>query len=146
MPQLLYGQDDLVNRFVISHLHPDIDDFGPSASIGIVKDAKLIAGIVFNHYYGNDIQATIASISPDWANRIILGRIFSYPFLQLNCRRLTAQTRSSNYKAVEFLERLGFKKEGQLRQWYDDDDALIFGMIKPECIWINKKVKKDQHG
>ncbi|TAH36529.1 MAG: N-acetyltransferase [Alphaproteobacteria bacterium] len=138
MRKILYGADSLVAKFAINLLQPDVDDFGPCSTIGIIDDDKLIAGVIFNHYYGTDIQATIASISPYWASRKILGKIFSYPFLQLQCQRITAQTRENNSEAIDFLKRLGFKQEGVLRQWYGNEAALVFGMIKSECIWINK--------
>ena len=139
MPGLLYGSKDTVIEFVKSRLNPDIDNFGLCESIGIIdKSETLIAGVVYNNFYGRDIQATIASRNPGWASHRVLHAIFAYPFIQLGCSRITAQTRSSNGHARQFLLRLGFQQEGILRNWYENEDAIVMGMIKSECRWINK--------
>ena len=146
MPKLLYGSDDIVAEFVKKALQPDIDEFGLFSAIGITDEGgKLIAGVVYNQFFGRDIQATIASTSKRWASRNIMRAIFAYPFFQLGCYRITAQTRSRNLRSISFLYKSGFQKEGLLRGWYEDDDALIMGMMRIECRWINKS-KEENNG
>lgn len=138
MPSLLYGQDRAVIDFVRHQLQNDIEDFGVASAIGVVESGQIIAGVVYNNYYGRDIQASIAAVKKNWASHKILYGLFAYPFLQLRCSRMTAQTRSSNKHAQNFLMRLGFEREGALRNWYGEDDAVIFGLLRTECRWIKE--------
>lgn len=42
---------------------------------------------------------------------------------------------SDNERSVSLIERLGFKREGSLRNFYDDGaDLMIYGMLKSEAI------------
>ena len=134
-----FTQDPKIQEWVRKELYPDIDDFGESTTIAIEFDKKPIAAVVFNNFYGRDIQATIATIDPRWATRKVLWHIFAYPFLQLGCRRISAMTRSKNLKAQSFLERLGFKREGELRQWYEHENAIVYGMTYQECNWLEQR-------
>jgi len=136
MPELLYHHDAIVADFVRQLLGDDVDDFAEYRAIGVTHNGKIIAGVVYNHFYGRDIQASIASTTRKWANKAVLGAIFHYPYAQLACSRITAQTRGRNVQAQIFLRKLGFRQEGVMRQWYADDDAILFGQIKSECPWI----------
>lgn len=136
MPELIYHHDDIVADFVRRLLIGDVDSFGECRAIGVVTKGQLIAGVVYSNFYGRDIQASIASTTPKWASKTVLRAMFQYPYLQLGCSRITAQTRGQNVKAQIFLRKLGFRQEGILRQWYTDDDAILFGQIKSECPWI----------
>lgn len=68
-----------------------------------------------------------------------LDLFISYLFKQWNFRRLTVETWQENTRALGCYEKLGFVKEGQLREAYYIDgryyDAIILGLLKPDyCI------------
>ena len=112
--------------------------FGPHVALAVVGD-DVKAGIIFNNFVWPSIEASILSISPKWCNKRILREIFSYPFEQLGCRRVTATTSTKNQPAMAFLKRLGFELEGIARQARPDGDAAVFGMIREECRWLNEQ-------
>ncbi len=70
-----------------------------------------------------------------------LNALLGYAFEELNLRRLEADVDPRNAASIRSLERLGFKKEGFLRErWHiagEIQDALFFGLIKRE--WVRKK-------
>ncbi len=136
MLEIIYHDQVTTADFVRSLLERDVDSFGECSAIGIAYKQKLIAGVVFNNYFGRDIQASIAATAPHWASRRTLAAIFNYPFRQLGCARITAQTRHDNLAANCMLQRLGFRPEGRLRAWYEDGDAEIYGMLSSECRWL----------
>jgi RimJ/RimL family protein N-acetyltransferase len=69
-----------------------------------------------------------------------LFRCFAYPFLQLNCRRITGLVRADNFVAQKFDEHLGFRREGLLREACDDGtDMILYGMLKNECRFIGDR-------
>lgn len=112
--------------------------WGPCAGLGIRHDGELIAGVVYNHFVWPSIEASIASTTPAWCSRRNLRVIFSYPFEQLDCRRLGATTEAGNTHARAFLKRLGFREEGVARDLLPNGDAVIFGMRRSECLWLRQ--------
>lgn len=135
--QLVVGFDAEVAEWVRRHL--DADGFGPCTALGFAKDGQLIGGVVYHAYRPPNIEMSIATISPDWCSRKGLKAIFEYPFNQLGCKRVTALCDSTNAKAINLVERLGYQHEGTLRQGHPDGDAEIYGMLASECRWLISK-------
>jgi RimJ/RimL family protein N-acetyltransferase len=62
---------------------------------------------------------------------------FRYPFIRLARRRITAETAASNIPMLRIQRRLGFVQEGVKRgAAMDGGDAIIFGMLRDECRWL----------
>lgn len=133
--RLLYGYDAEVAEWVRRQLVMG-SDFGPCTAIGVTHCNKLIAGVVYFCYRHPNIEMAVASISPRWATKSTLKAFFEYPFNQLNCHRVTVMVDSDNDDVKRFDERLGFVKEGRLREANPNGDADIYGMLKSECRWI----------
>lgn len=108
------------------------------SAIGWERDGKLTAAVVFDQFYWPSISGHIASDgSRQWACRGFILAMFDYPFRQLECVRITAPVAEGNDKAIQFLERLGFVREGCLRRALPDGrDRLIYGILKEDCKWI----------
>ncbi len=133
--KIVLGEDEFVAGWLSKQL--DIDDFGACTTMAFVENGTLLGACLFNNYRHPGIEATIATISPRWCTRTILSRIFSYPFRQLRCTRLTAITEVMNQPARAFLCRLGFQEEGTLRKAFPGGkDAVIHGMLAEECRWL----------
>jgi len=144
----VYGHDAAVARWVQERAPHAQNGFRDFVAIGIEREGELVAGVVYNEYRGHSIHASIASSTPRWASRGTLAGIFAYPFVQLNCRRITVYTGKTMIPVRQFLERLGFQQEGVVREGFDDDDCVIYGMLKEECQWIrpNEKRRKSSSG
>jgi RimJ/RimL family protein N-acetyltransferase len=130
------GYDEAVARWVGEQVR--IADFGPYTAIGFINAAEeLLGGVVYSNYRHPNIEATIATVSPKWCSRRVLSAIFSYPFFQLRCTRLTAVTEIMNQPARAFLCRLGFQEEGVLRKAFPGGiDAVVYGLLAEECRWL----------
>jgi RimJ/RimL family protein N-acetyltransferase len=146
---LLVGHDADVAHWVGRRL--GIDDFGPCTAIGILCGDintiklrhELIAGVVYNWYRQANIEITCAAVSPRWCTSRILRGLFSYPFEQLGCHRVTCVTEHTNESVRAFLARLGFREEGVMRRSYlNGNDAVIYGMLREECRWIGDRGKR----
>ena len=65
-----------------------------------------------------------------------LTALFNYAFDTLNFHRLEADVDPRNAASLSILERLGFQREGYLRErWHVDgeiQDAVFFGLLKPD--------------
>lgn len=131
----MVGWDAAVARWVGDLV--GIEDFGRSVAIGVLRGDDLVAGAVFNNWRHPNIEITFASTTPRWCARGIMSGIFAYPFNQVGCTRLTAVTESKNQLARAFLCRLGFQQEGVMRRGFrTGDDAVIYGMLREECRWL----------
>mgnify|MGYP003528386268 FL=1 len=68
----------------------------------------------------------------------------SYGFLELDLHRIEADTEPNNWRSNKVLERLGFQREGLLRERFIHpdgiQDSLIFGLLKTE--WLAYLVKQ----
>jgi RimJ/RimL family protein N-acetyltransferase len=140
MASRVVGQmDEAVAEFVCSH-NPGMDlGETPYTAIGNVDGlGNIIGGIVFNTFTHRDVQTHIAGIGRHWCTRRFLGEAFRYVFLQLGCRRCTALVAESNEASRRFVEKLGFVCEGLLRAYLaNDEDCLVYGMLREECRWLN---------
>jgi len=140
MKTTIYGQEERVVPWVGQRI--DEDRFGTDCTaLGLEEDGELIAGVVYNWYTGPSISIHVAA-EPGrrWLNRDFLFRVFAYPFLQLNCNRVTGLVRVDNLDAQRFDEHLGFVREGIIRQGAEDKtDFILYGMLKDECRWLEIK-------
>lgn len=140
----LYIYDDplRVSRWVDRRIPGE--QFDPSCTaIGAEEDGELIGGVVYTHYAGTDVRMHVAGEpGKNWLTREFLYHAFAYPFLQLRCRRVSGLVRIDNFKAQHFDERLGFRREGLLREADDDGcDLIVYGMLRRECRWLGDKNK-----
>lgn len=55
-----------------------------------------------------------------------------YCFTKLGAARVTGLVRSSNNKARQFDERIGFKLEGVMREAFEDDDLCVYGFLRKD--------------
>jgi RimJ/RimL family protein N-acetyltransferase len=140
MKTVIYGQDERVIDWVGERVNELNFGLG-SVGIGLEEDGELIAGVVFNMFTGPSISMHVAAApGKRWMTKDFLWRCFAYPFLQLNCNRVTGLTRVVNFEAQKFIEHLGFKREGLIRRACEDGtDMILYGMLKEECRFLGIK-------
>ena len=133
------GYDEVVSKWVAAQIPHCVNGFGPCVTIGFSHDDVLIAGVVYHEYRPayKSIEMSIAAVSPKWATKGNLRAIFAYPFLDLKANRVTAITPRKNKRARHLIEGVGFKLEGVARKGFGSEDAVIYGMLRDECRWIN---------
>ena len=144
-PAVLYGCDELVGAWIKKRIPDDGGRFENFKAMGVVVGDRLVAGVLWNMYYGHMISVTFVADSPRWASRRILAELFEYPFCQLDVARITAYTGRKNKSARKLLEHLGFKVEGVMRKGRSrKEDAILYGMLKAECRWL-RDARHDEH-
>lgn len=132
---VIYGADREIAHYVSKGLGEEFSIY--SRAIGFTLDGKIVGGVVYHNYRGTGIEGSIYTTDKRWCNRHNLYHIFHYPFEQLGCKRFTAITQTRNQSSQTFLEKLGFKQEGLIRQAFEDDDGILYGMLREECRWVN---------
>lgn len=103
------------------------------AAVG--SDGRLLGGVLYVSFRRTDIETHWAG-ETGWLSRAHLRGFFSYPFDQLGVRRVTGIIHRKNKTARKIAEKIGFKLEGVCRHAFENGDAMIYGMLKPECRWI----------
>jgi len=113
-------------------------DYKDAAGYGFLIDGQLAGGVVFTDYTKRDIHAHIAIEDSRWCTKKYLRFVSEYPFVHCGVERVSSLTRKSNPKAGKAMSAWGGKQEGVLRKYFaDDDDAILWGLLKSECRFLN---------
>lgn len=129
--------------YVAEGLGDNPNDYWPCLALNISLNGKTIAGVLLNDLRpGRDVWMTIYSSDKRWATRSVIKYVFGIIFNLMNCKRASVFVTVDNFQSLKMCERLGFKKEGCLRQFRDDGkDCFVMGMLKQECKWHEQKEK-----
>ena len=106
MLKYLYGADEIVAKFVSQMIPHCRRGFAPDArAIGVLRDDKLVAGMVYHNF---DIDAELiemsgASIDPRWLTRETLARVYGYPFLQCDVQMTFMRVPAENERLLRQL-------------------------------------------
>jgi RimJ/RimL family protein N-acetyltransferase len=112
-------------------------------------DDTLIGTSTLFHIESNNYRAEIgyALGRAHWGKGFIqeaLTALLGYAFGELNLRRVEADVDPRNERSIRTLERLGFKKEGYLRERWEVNgevqDALFYGLLRSEWEAVAKAV------
>lgn len=111
-----------------------------SLALAILDRTEKIRGvIIYNMFMQHGCCAHIATDGRrDWATRGMLYGMFAFPFVQMKLDRVTLPIANKNIEAQVLALKLGFKFEGRLRNGLGDDDEILMGMIREDCIWIKE--------
>lgn len=141
---LVYGHDEYVSQWVAAKLRIPPFPRGYCRAIGITENNILIAGVIYNNQHLDNhgkpllIEMTIASVDSRWCTRHNLNQLFAYPFIHLGVKRVQATCGRKAKRVRRFLERLGFRFEGIMREASPiGGDLAHYSMLKPECKWIS---------
>lgn len=128
--------------FDFNNLLPDSSGWDSSRAyaVQILKNGYVKAVVMYTNFSGENCEMHIASDSKDWCTRRVLHDLFWYPFEVLKVNRVSAVTRKKDISLQSFMHRIGFEHEGTMKEFYDNDDALMWGMLKRHCQWFKSKV------
>jgi Acetyltransferases, including N-acetylases of ribosomal proteins len=126
-----------VGKYICSKIGMELVEGTYQALMVLNSKNDFVAGVVVANFRSAGCEISCASeTSAAWRPQVMRA-VFSYIFDQLGCVRVTAITTKSNKRAREFLERLGFVLEGNLRRGYDGRrDALLYGLLRDECRFL----------
>lgn len=109
---------------------------GDSVAIGLERSGQIIGGVVYDHY---NVQSVVMNVAGEgnWLTRKFLWFAFYYPFEQMKVKKIIGLVDSSNLKAIQFDEHLGFQLEHRIIDGGQYGDQLIYTMTKPQCRWLS---------
>lgn len=141
---VLFGADDLVADFVRERLGAHTRFVDGYTALGVVRGGQFCGGVVYHNYcalpFGSVVEVSFAFDDPRWASRQVLETICTYPFLNLDCSRVTAIVAKSNQRSRTVVEKIGFTREGSHPKGMDGKEAAIsYGLLRENCIWIKPR-------
>lgn len=118
--------DERVAQFVSNQLQ-----FGlcpPWTTIGIEREGQITAGVIINHFEGDDAHFTVAG--KGWT-RGFMKAFGQYVFGNLGCLRVTAITEQP--EVVRLAIKMGGQIEGSLRNHFGKGrDGIVIGILAEE--------------
>jgi len=141
---LLFGYDVVVSTFVARHIPHCHRGFGKNMkAIGILDENKvLVGGLVFHDYQPETglIEISGAATTKRWLTRVVLNRMFDYPFLECQCQMVVMRIRRDNHPLHRMLLAYGFKSQIVSRMFGRDVDGLLCTLT--DDAWLSNKFNK----
>lgn len=113
--------------------------------IGLEKNGKLVAGVLYGGHNGASIYMHVAASGTNWLTRDFLWVCFDYPFVQLECKVIIGLVAEKNLKARKFDEHLGFKLTSRIPEGHPEGNLLIYTMRKQDCRFLKENRGQAKH-
>jgi hypothetical protein len=124
---LVRQDDEAARKYIAARVCVHIAK--PFIGLLVEHDGIKNGAVILNDYRpGQNIELT-AHTCGNWSVADVRD-IARYCFARV--KRITAHTSVDNMRAIRMLETLGFKREGVMREWFEDSDAIVFGLLKSE--------------
>lgn len=98
--------------------------------IGWARGGEIVAGCMFVNYSGASIDAHIAVRPGTMMAKTWVAAIIDYPFKQVKVRRVTCLIDERNTACRGFVEHLGARCEGLLKDALPDGNLMVYGFLK----------------
>lgn len=99
-----------------------------------------VAGIVgFDGLRHGTIDAHMRGVRRVWASEELFELSLNFVYNKLQVNRITACVYGWNEPSLKVVRRLGFRKEGVMREFKNKEDVVVLGMLRRECKYLNNK-------
>jgi len=129
---IITGQDDRVGEWIQERGGGFYRD--GSKCVGLEKDGKLVAGVMYDYFNGSSIYAHIASLGQ--MNREFLWFIFHYPFVQINAKVIIGLVADDNERSIRLCNKLGFTLNTRIIDGHPSGALRIYTMRREDCKWL----------
>ena len=109
-------------------------------AIGLVKDGKIIAGVLYENWNGRSIMAHMGiegRLTPAF-----IGAVFDYAYNVCNVEKVILPVGSTNAKSIKLVENMGFAKEGRIADASPEGDIVIYTLKKADCRFLGDRYGK----
>lgn len=99
--------------------------------------------VALDDYHGPGNAITMHSAgTPGALTRRLIRTVARYVFDELQVHRINGLVRADNQRAIDLNDRLGFVREGVMREYYRDSagvhDVVMMRMLRAECRWLQE--------
>jgi RimJ/RimL family protein N-acetyltransferase len=111
--------------------------------LAVIHDDRVTGGCIYTDYNYVSIQMHVAWFEKHMGDIGFLQMAFDYPFNKLMVKKVFGLVAASNEKALAFDHRLGFTTEHIIRDVFPEGDAVVLGMYREDCRWLNLRPPRD---
>jgi L-amino acid N-acyltransferase YncA len=135
--ELIGNQHERACKWLLSQFGPKFERMMPDyKTLMAVENGHVLGAVVYDSFTIYDCNITLAIKDRRCVTRRVISAVFSYPFLQLGLRRVSASVAADNEVSLRLMKRWGFRFEG-LKIFGDGlPDEFQFGMLANECRWL----------
>ena len=108
-----------------------------SSAIGLQKDAKTIAGVIYENWNKRTVFCHIAAEGR--LTKSYLKAIFDYPFNVLNVEKIIVPVVTDNQKSIKLVQNMGFAEEGRIKDGRLEGDIVFLTLHKDDCRFLGEK-------
>lgn len=108
-----------------------------SRAMGLERDGKTVAGIIYEDWNGASIVCHLAIEGR--INRDFLREIADYAFIRCKVHKVIAPVNSSNAQSERFIQHMGFVEEGRLRDAHPHGDVVLYTLTKQDCRFLGER-------
>lgn len=100
------------------------------------QQGTILGVVIFSRFTTGNCEITVVARNPRFITKTFAFAVAYYPFIQLGLRRVTAIIAVENVKSLRLAQRLGFRNEGTLKNWFSSGDAHILGLLREDCTFV----------
>ena len=106
-------------------------------ALGSYIDGQLVGGVLITDHNGHSCAIHQAGIHPLWLSKEVLFSTFYFIFDALWCRTVFAYVASTNVRALQITEKLGFEQCATIPGVFADGDLIVLRMFKHQCKYLD---------
>lgn len=145
MLDYVYGHDELVAHAVAQMIpHVRQRGFINCKAIGVTRDGKLIAGVVYHNWNqeADRIEVSGAALpGTRWLTRETIRRMYEFPFEQMGVQAVVQHTPTDNTQLLRQLAAGGYIFCNQPR-WFGRDRDGVYCLLTREAWEASKFIRR----
>ena len=108
-----------------------------SQCIGLVRDGKIVAGVI---YEGWNQRSIVCHIAIEGAvTREFMKAVSVYAFVTCGVHKVIGPIPSDNAKAIKNAARIGFTEEARIKDAAPNGDIILFTLTADQCRFLGAK-------
>lgn len=105
-----------------------------SSAIGLQKNAKTIAGVIYENWNKRTVFCHIAVEGR--LTKSYLKAIFDYPFNVLNVEKIIVPVVKDNEKSIKLVQNMGFAEEARIKDGAPSGDIIFMTLARKDCRFL----------
>ena len=107
-------------------------------AIGQMLEDKLVAGVMYEHFTGCSVVATIAVEGGYAMSKEFVRAIFDYPFRQMGAEQMIAFISEDNERSIRLVEKMGFREQTRIPGVFPED-MVVFILKRDNCRFLESE-------
>lgn len=107
--------------------------------IGWTRDDELTYAIMYEGYTHKSVEVTFAAAPGAVMPKEFLFAIFHYAFKVLGVAKMVAKIEANNWKSINMVEKMGFRKEAEIDDIFPSGALVIYTLAVDDCRWLENE-------